>query len=384
VLGENGRLRRLTLASALGCLALAACAGPVVIAPDVTSAAAADWSDTIAASETGIVEVLTSGCDTESKASGFLVEGHLIVTAAHVVDGARSIRLVLGSQSTSASIVGIDRVGDIALLRAPVELAGHLFLFADGRPRKGDEVTGLGYPLDADSVVATQGRVSGLDMAVKLDPVSRTDMIQTDAGLNPGNSGGPLISMDGSVVGIVSIGNKEASVTSWAVPAAPAAAAVAEWRVANRTVPLAKCASSWAQAGQLPPANTEAPRLEVSTAGPGVNEVSQALLWHGEAINRRDYVTAFADFTPTMQEYLGGYSTWSPSMATVQWQQVNVVAVEVREDGAFIADVELDRVGDLGGTCETWTKRYTMKTIDADPKLRIGWVEDIAATRACL
>jgi S1-C subfamily serine protease len=123
-------------------------------------AAARTWSDVIAATETGVALVISTGCDGTGTGTGFLIAPNQLVTAAHVIDGAQQITVELAGATASAAVIGFDRPSDLALIQTTTRLDGHLFAIADVPPRKGDEVTALGYPLKATSVVATQGRVS--------------------------------------------------------------------------------------------------------------------------------------------------------------------------------------------------------------------------------
>lgn len=355
-----------------------------VIDAEPSASAPASWSDAIAATETGVARVISARCDGVATGTAFLVGANQLLTAAHVVDGAQALDVELGGRSTTARVVGFDRAGDVALIQTDVPLAGHQFELADEIPRKGDEVTGLGYPLKATTVVATQGRVSGLDMPVATETFARNDMIETDAGLNPGNSGGPLITLDGKVVGIVSAGDRDASLISFAVPVADAGVPLESWRSAATTTTFPACATAPIPAGWQP-SQFAAPDVRIATSDAGAEAVASVILGHGTAINSGDYPAAYSDFTPKMQEYLGSADAWAVSMSPIYWLSATVVAVETRDDGAFLADVELERLGDpaVGGACSTWTKRYTMKTIDGDPRLLIGWVEDIAAIRPC-
>ncbi|MBB2924103.1 S1C family serine protease [Cellulomonas cellasea] len=346
---------------------------------------APDWADTIERAEKGVLPISVAACDGDYGGTGFLIGPELVVTAAHVVEGARSVEVGTNVGPIHAVVVGLDPAGDLALLRTRSPVDGHVFTLASTQPRKGTEVTALGFPLGADSVVATQGRVSGLDMTVETGSTHRDDMIQTDAGLNPGNSGGPLITLEGDVVGVVSAGAPDASVTAWAVPSTAVSAHLPVWRTASDPVTPAACAVSRPAEPPVVTADDAVPIVTVATSDPGAEEVASLMRVHGTFINTGDYDGAYGDFTPALQEYVGSEASWAASIAPITWLRATVLGVRTRDDGVYVATVEIDRLGDasVGGACHVWTKEYTVKTVDADPRLRMGWVEDVADPRPC-
>jgi S1-C subfamily serine protease len=128
----------------------------------------------------------------------------LALTNAHVVNGAREIRLSdTEGRTTEARLLGIDPDTDLALLRAD---AARSFAFAplgDSKTlKRGHVAIAIGNPLGFESTV-TAGVISALGRSLRAT-TGRTieDVIQTDAALNPGNSGGPLVSSRGEVIGI--------------------------------------------------------------------------------------------------------------------------------------------------------------------------------------
>jgi len=128
-----------------------------------------------------------------------------IVTNAHVVAAASKIRVRLAGETEprEARLVAIDVGNDLALLR----IAGSGFpaaRFADpGAIGIGDEVVAIGFALDLDGQPSvTLGIVSGLDRTVLTETGALDGLIQTDAAISSGNSGGPLVNAAGEVVGI--------------------------------------------------------------------------------------------------------------------------------------------------------------------------------------
>ncbi|MFC5522976.1 S1C family serine protease [Polaromonas jejuensis] len=136
-----------------------------------------------------------------------IVDKGIILTNLHVVQGAETIKVTFadGLEST-ASITGVQPENDLAVLQAhtiPDDLpAATLRSTADLAP--GDQVMAVGYPFGIGPS-ASAGIISGLQRTFR-SPVGKqqmTNLIQFDAAANPGNSGGPLVTMDGEVVGIV-------------------------------------------------------------------------------------------------------------------------------------------------------------------------------------
>ena len=136
-----------------------------------------------------------------------IVDKGIILTNLHVVNGAEVIKVTFADGLESiATIKSVQAADDLAVLQArtiPDDLiAATMRSTADLVP--GDQVMAVGYPFGIGPS-ASSGVVSGLKRAFKSPEGKQemTNLIQFDAAANPGNSGGPLITMDGQVVGIV-------------------------------------------------------------------------------------------------------------------------------------------------------------------------------------
>jgi S1-C subfamily serine protease len=136
-----------------------------------------------------------------------IVDKGTILTNLHVVQGADALKLTFADGSESgASIVGAQPENDLAVLQAhtiPDDLvAATMRSTADLLP--GDEVVAVGFPFGIGPSVSA-GVVSGLGRSFRSPEGEQeiSNLIQFDAAANPGNSGGPLVTMDGEVVGIV-------------------------------------------------------------------------------------------------------------------------------------------------------------------------------------
>src|SRR5580693_6919810 len=128
----------------------------------------------------------------------------LVLTNSHVVGSSRQIRLQdIEGVVTDARVLGVDPDTDLALLRADGARDLHYASLGNSKSlRRGQLVIAIGNPLGFESTV-TAGVVSALGRSIR-SANGRTieDVIQTDAALNPGNSGGPLVSSAAEVIGI--------------------------------------------------------------------------------------------------------------------------------------------------------------------------------------
>ncbi len=136
-----------------------------------------------------------------------IVDKGIILTNLHVVDGADRVQVVFADgMESNASVVNLQPENDLAVLKAekiPDDLtAATLRSTAD--LAMGDKVIAVGFPFGIGPSVSS-GVVSGLNRQYLSPEGERvlSNLIQFDAAANPGNSGGPLVTMDGAVVGIV-------------------------------------------------------------------------------------------------------------------------------------------------------------------------------------
>ena len=137
-----------------------------------------------------------------AEGSGFILDaqGH-IVTNAHVVQGAQQLEVVFSDGTkTSAQLVGADATHDIAVLQVQGNVPAYLGLGDSSTLELGESVIAIGSPLGTYNGSVTVGVVSGLDRSVQ--GASQSHLIQTDAAINSGNSGGPLLNLNGEVIGI--------------------------------------------------------------------------------------------------------------------------------------------------------------------------------------
>ena len=194
----------------------------VVSAPAPTSAALDDGSSSPLALVSGdcltaaaiyeqvrpaVVRVTSAAGRSEGTGSGIVIDGDgRILTNYHVISGATSLEVRFADGSTStAQVVGSDPASDLAVIQ--VTGAGLDIVAADlgdsDALHVGDLVLAIGNPFSLEGTL-TQGIVSAVDRTYATGANTRPirKMIQTDAAVNPGNSGGPLLNCQGEVIGI--------------------------------------------------------------------------------------------------------------------------------------------------------------------------------------
>jgi putative serine protease PepD len=150
--------------------------------------------------------LVVDGRSGESLGTGVVVtaDGE-IVTNAHVVGDAKTVHVRLNGESEprEAAVVIADPGRDLALLRVDASGLQPAAFAAPDDVRIGDEVLAIGYALDLDGdPTVTLGIVSSLDRTLAMDGGALKGLIQTDAAISSGNSGGPLVNALGQVVGI--------------------------------------------------------------------------------------------------------------------------------------------------------------------------------------
>lgn len=152
------------------------------------------------------VQVTTSG--TPGLGSATIYDDRHLVTNQHVVDDGTEVTVVYpGGNYSTASVNGSDVYSDLAVLGVDGHPDGATPLeFATGDPPIGTEVVVIGSPFGLEGSIS-EGVVSGIDRSLSAPNDFRIpDAIQTDAAANPGNSGGPLVALDGTPIGVVNSG----------------------------------------------------------------------------------------------------------------------------------------------------------------------------------
>ena len=169
-------------------------------------AIANDLAPSVVAVQSSLV---VNGQGGESIGTGLIVtaDGE-IVTNAHVVGDASTVHVRLNGESEprEAAVVAADPARDLALLRVDVTGLSPATFAAPDDIRLGDEVLSIGYALDLDGdPTVTLGIVSALDRTLGTESGALKGLIQSDAAVSSGNSGGPLVNALGQVVGITTL-----------------------------------------------------------------------------------------------------------------------------------------------------------------------------------
>ncbi|GHO59722.1 S1C family serine protease [Ktedonobacter robiniae] len=182
----------------------------------------------ISSVEPAVVELKVTTSQGEQLGSGIIFDAQGdIVTNNHVIDGGQQIEAVLSNGSTEqAQLIGTDASHDLAVVRIAPFAHMAIAQFGDSTKVKvGQDVIAIGNPLGLTET-ASQGIVSALNRSVSESAaVTISQTIQTDVALNPGNSGGALVDMQGKVIGIPTLAaiNTESNTTangiSYAIPA---------------------------------------------------------------------------------------------------------------------------------------------------------------------
>lgn len=318
-----------------------------------------DFADLFDRTADGVVHVDAISCDGGGTGTGFLYGDH-VATAAHVVSNATTIGLTLDGTTVTATVIGIDPEQDLALLRPSRTLEGHRFDFAKGDLRVGQPVAALGFP-GTGGLTFTQGAISGLDRRVEWPNGTETSsLVQTDAALNPGNSGGPLLGENGDVVGVVVIKNAQAEGISYAVEADTARTRLDRWARSPRPEAPAACDRPLGPSGstQVPPAAADPAAMAIAetltTYFIGINEGNYELAWSqlSPASQRRNPLSEFAAATSTSYDF--NFEVRDVAQTTSDRAQVWLTFTSIQGPG----------YGPDGETCTDWSLDYEMLTVD--------------------
>ena len=185
----------------------------ITAAPVVSDADSSDVSGVAQAAQriANSVVTISSSVDggvTEGEATGtgvVVTSGGEILTNAHVVEGASEVRVRFAgdTEPVIATVLAADAGNDLALLQVNAAGLTAATFAKPGSVRVGDQVVAIGYALALDGGPSvTTGIVSALRRTIFTDSGALNSLIQTDAAISSGNSGGPLVNMRGEVVGI--------------------------------------------------------------------------------------------------------------------------------------------------------------------------------------
>ena len=204
-----------------------------------------------------------------------------MATVAHVVEGALSIVIRQNGITITGTVIGIDTHADLALVQTQAGLTR-------------TDVGAIGYPL-ADQESLTKGFISGIARTINVGNGPLGGLIQTDTPLNPGNSGGSLLSVDGTVVGLVDAGNTTANGIAYAMPAQTAATQLQGWREAPAPLP--------ADSGCAAPIGPSGVSININdqSGSPDGPSIAAMFATYASGINTGNYNSAYALLSPHAQ-----------------------------------------------------------------------------------
>jgi S1-C subfamily serine protease len=146
----------------------------------------------------GLIESAASGSGVIISPKGY------IVTNNHVVSGAQSLEVILADGSMlPATLIGVDEYSDLAILQVDGDVPAPASWGNSDMLKAGEPVVAIGSPLGDFTNTVTQGVVSAIERTIEIEQDYFLEgLIQTDAAINQGNSGGPLLNTSGQVIGI--------------------------------------------------------------------------------------------------------------------------------------------------------------------------------------
>lgn len=356
----------------VGCLGLAACTPPAAPAPQVTtivvekaadptptpSTPSATWASTFDTWSGGVARIASTSCDGTGSGSGFLVADDTVVTALHVVDGATALSLRFGSDVVAGQTVGIDAEADLAVVRLATPVDHLAFDLAGEGASVGTRVAALGYPF-GEPLGMTQGSVTSTDLRVSVEGVDRWGLFRTDAAIKPGNSGGPVIAIDGTVVGVVDAGSY-APGDGYAVGLQAVRALLDGWRSNTLEAPdRPLCDSAWDVL------TADAVVATVTSSHPDAPSIAQTLQLYAESINTGYMDQVWELLTPRMHDRVGGIEAYTEGLSTSAWHWLDVEDVSVVDDTTDEATVsfrttQAAEYGPNGAPCSDWRATYTL------------------------
>lgn len=322
---------------------------------------------------TGVLRILSTSCNSQGSGTGFLISDRHIATAAHVIDDAESVELETLRGPVSAEVVGIDSARDLAVLQVPSPIEGHIFdLEVSKRPLVGADLISIGFPaVGRGEKTLARGVVSGFNDGDIL-PI---EMVQTDTQITSGNSGGPLLSGDGSLVAIAQIW-ETADVGTGAGFGATIQAAepfLSQWVNSPQAVPRASCQTS------APSVDTVQLRglVDVRTNHPSALFIADDLSIYMEAINLGLSEVAWNKLSFDLRERIplakfAEETSTSFNLGVTLWTVDDLPSGHTSAVATFTS-LQDEIYGPNGESCTNWTVEYTMRFN------RIGGWEILAA-----
>lgn len=191
-----------------------------------------------------VVRIEGQGCGGIVEGSGFVVGSNLVATNAHVVAGIRHPYVQDNNGQHGSSVILFDKDLDFAVLRVP-NLAGHSLVVTDDHVSVGTAAAALGYPGGGDfralpAAISNQFTASGRDIYNRAETLR--DVYELRADIIPGNSGGPLVNKDGTVIGVVFAESTNYPHTGYALTSDQVTGKINQAAANNQPVGTGRCA----------------------------------------------------------------------------------------------------------------------------------------------
>jgi putative serine protease PepD len=221
----------------------------------------------------GVVSIKVTDANGGDSGTGIVLNDEgLILTNNHVISEGTSITVSPGKSSSItriASVVGTDPNSDLALIRVNPSSMGlqPLKLVSSNSVQVGDPVYALGNPYGLTETL-TKGIVSALEREISSpDGATIKDVIQTDAPLNPGNSGGPLLNAEGDVIGVNSQIASDAARTEGSQPGSTGVGFAISSNVVSEVIKIIESDAQGTTKGTEGESRSQRPRVESSPYG---------------------------------------------------------------------------------------------------------------------
>lgn len=313
------------------------------------------WAQTFEQVNDGVVRIKSTFCDGAATGSGFLIASDLVATNAHVVAGSLDMAIDSGSDVRSGRIIGLDEAQDLALVETDEPFDGHVFEGVGELPAVGNDVAAFGYPLGEPLSIAA-GTVSGLDRQIG----DMSGAIQTDAAVNPGNSGGPLLEVDGDVVGVIVAKALQAEGLAYAIPSTVAFPQLTQWQ--EDPVAIASPPCDAADGGD------DSWTVRADVDHPEIDAVIDTFQSYVTGINTGDYALAYDQWSQRLQERTS-YDDFVIEQTSSFIYGFVITGVDQPNDHELAVDAgfwsEQDPAyGPQGQDCSVWSLTYRMVRVD--------------------
>lgn len=203
-----------------------------------------DMQAAVDADRASVVKIVGQGCGGIVDGSGFVVKNGFVATNAHVVAGIAAPRVIDSNGSHRGTVVWFDPNLDFAIIRVQ-DLAGKVLSLNTAKAARGTAIAALGYPGGGafsaqPGAVLDQFAASGRNIYGKAS--ASRDVYEIHAKVIPGNSGGPMVAKDGSVVGVVFAESTSYENVGYALTAASVQGAITQATNRNQPASTGRCA----------------------------------------------------------------------------------------------------------------------------------------------